>query len=191
VATVVVQPQKVVLTTELPGRTCSYLVAEIRPQVSGLIQKRLFTEGSDVKAGQTLYQIDPAPFQAALDSATANLVASRKATDRARAALNASIAGVARQQATLAFARTNRQRFEDLVKVKAVAASQRDQAATDADVAEASLRAAEAQVESDRQAVAAAEAAIKQAEAALQTTRINLGYTAITAPISAASADPT
>ncbi|MGE5610865.1 MAG: efflux RND transporter periplasmic adaptor subunit [Bacillota bacterium] len=184
VATVTVQAQKVVLTTELPGRTCSYLVAEIRPQVSGLIQKRLFTEGSDVKAGQTLYQIDPAPFQAALDSATANLAASQKAADRARAALNASIAGVARQQATLAFARTNRQRFEDLVKVKAVAASQRDQAATDADVAEAALRAAEAQVESDRQAVAAAEAAIKQAEAALQTARINLGYTEITAPIS-------
>ncbi len=73
VATVTVQPQQIVLTTELPGRTSAYRVAEIRPQVNGLIQKRLFTEGSDVKAGQVLYQIDPAPFQAALDNAKAAL----------------------------------------------------------------------------------------------------------------------
>lgn len=76
VATVTVQPQGVELTTELPGRTSSYLVAEIRPQVNGIIQKRLFAEGSDVKAGQVLYQIDPAPFEAALDSARASLAKS-------------------------------------------------------------------------------------------------------------------
>jgi membrane fusion protein (multidrug efflux system) len=73
VATVTVVRQQVLLTSELPGRTSSYLIAEIRPQVNGLIQKRLFTEGSDVKAGQELYQIDPAPFQAALDNAKAAL----------------------------------------------------------------------------------------------------------------------
>lgn len=73
VAVVVVQTQQVVLTSELPGRTSAYLVAEIRPQVNGLIQKRLFTEGSDVKAGEELYQIDPAPFQAALNNAKAAL----------------------------------------------------------------------------------------------------------------------
>ena len=73
VATMNVQPQTLELTTELPGRTSPYLVAEIRPQVNGIIQKRLFTEGSDVQAGQALYQIDPAPFQAALEGAKANL----------------------------------------------------------------------------------------------------------------------
>ena len=73
VSTVTVQTQKIMLTTELPGRTSAFRVAEIRPQVSGLIQKRLFTEGSDVKAGQVLYQIDPAEFQAALDNAEAAL----------------------------------------------------------------------------------------------------------------------
>ncbi len=73
VATVTVARQRVELTTELPGRTSPYRMAEIRPQVNGLIQKRLFTEGSDVKAGQVLYQIDPAPFQAALDNAKAAL----------------------------------------------------------------------------------------------------------------------
>jgi membrane fusion protein (multidrug efflux system) len=73
VATVTMQPEQVVLTTELPGRTSAYRIAEIRPQVNGLILKRLFTEGSDVQAGQDLYQIDPAPFQAALDTAQAAL----------------------------------------------------------------------------------------------------------------------
>ena len=184
VATVTVTQRQILLTTELPGRTSPYLIAEIRPQVSGLIQKRLFTEGSDVKAGQVLYEIDPAPFKAALDSAAANLEATRRAADRERAALTASLAGVTRQQATVAFARTNRRRFEDLFKDKAVSASDSDQAVTGADVAEATLKVAEAQVQSDLAAVAAAEAAIQQASAALETVRINLSYTRITAPIS-------
>lgn len=184
VAVVTVQPQKVVLTTELPGRTASFRIAEIRPQVSGLIQKRLFTEGSDVKAGQVLYQIDPAPFQAALDNATANLAVMRKSADRARAAVEASIARVTQQRATLKLARTNRQRFEDALKDRAVSTSQRDQAVTNANVAKATLRATRAQLESDRAAVAVAEATIHQAEAAVETVRINLGYTKVTAPIS-------
>jgi membrane fusion protein (multidrug efflux system) len=87
VATVTVARQPVLLTTELPGRTSSYLIAEIRPQVNGLIQKRLFTEGADVQAGQELYQIDPAPFQAALDNAQANLPALRLRADRYKEAL--------------------------------------------------------------------------------------------------------
>ncbi|KMY68371.1 hypothetical protein AAU61_01370 [Desulfocarbo indianensis] len=73
VSVVTVQAQKIMEVTELPGRTSPFRVAEIRPQVNGLIQKRLFTEGSNVKAGQVLYQIDAAPFQAALDNAKAAL----------------------------------------------------------------------------------------------------------------------
>ncbi|MHB9096836.1 MAG: efflux RND transporter periplasmic adaptor subunit [Syntrophales bacterium] len=184
VAVVTVQPKRLVITTELTGRTSANLVAEVRPQVGGIIQKRLFVEGADVKAGQVLYQIDPAPFQAAYDSVAANLAAMRKAADRARAALRASLAGVTRQQATTKFALTNRERFEELSKDGAVSASERDQAVTEADVADATIRVVEAQVENDRAAVASAEAAITQAEAALKTARINLGYTSITAPIS-------
>ncbi len=184
VATVTVVPHPLLLTTELPARTSPYRIAEIRPQVNGLILKRLFTEGSDVKAGQTLYEIDPAPFKAALNNAAANLAASRKACDQARSSLNESLAGVDKQRATVAFARTNRQRFEELFKEKAVSASDCEQAVTEAQVAEAGLKAAEAQVQSDRDAAAVAEAAIQQAEAALETARINLGYTRITAPIS-------
>src|ERR1039457_6578586 len=65
VGVVSVKLQRVTLTSELSGRTTPYLIAEVRPQVGGIIQKRLFTEGSDVKAGQVLYQIDPSIYQAA------------------------------------------------------------------------------------------------------------------------------
>ena len=183
VATVTVQAQKVMLTTELPGRTAAFRVAEIRPQVSGLIRKRLFTEGADVKAGQVLYQIDQAPFQAALDNATASLAVMKESADQARAALKAGIARVAQTEATLELARTNRRRFEDAFKDKVVSTSQRDQAVTDANVAAATLRAAEAQLESGREAIAVADAAIHQAEAAVEMARINLGYCRVTAPV--------
>ena len=73
VSTVTLTPHKVTLTTELSGRTSAFRVAEIRPRVSGLIERRLFTEGSTVAEGQLLYQIDPAPFQAELDNAQAAL----------------------------------------------------------------------------------------------------------------------
>jgi membrane fusion protein (multidrug efflux system) len=74
--------QPVGLTTELPGRTVAYRVAEIRPQVSGVIQKRMFVEGSDVKSNRQLYQIDPAPYQAAYESAAALAVSSKLQVER-------------------------------------------------------------------------------------------------------------
>jgi membrane fusion protein (multidrug efflux system) len=73
VATVQVSTQSIVLTTELPGRTSAYRIAEVRPQANGIILKRFFTEGSEVQTGQVLYQIDPAHFQASLDNAQAAL----------------------------------------------------------------------------------------------------------------------
>jgi membrane fusion protein, multidrug efflux system len=119
VATVTVSMEPVVLTTELPGRTSAYRVAEIRPQVNGLLQKRLFTEGADVKSGEVLYQIDPAPFQAALDNA--------------RAALG-------RAEANLPAIRLRVDRYYDLLADKAV--SQQD-----CDDAAAALKQAEADIE--------------------------------------------
>lgn len=184
VGIVTVAPERVSLTTELPGRTSPKLIAEIRPQVGGLIQKRLFTEGSEVKAGQILYQIDPATYEAALDNATANHLAMVKSVNQARAALDASIADVARLQASMELAQTNRQRYEESFKDRSVSAIQHDQAVTEAKVAESTLVAAKAQVASNREAVAVAMATIQQAEAALKTARINLGYTKVTAPIS-------
>ncbi|MFY9388524.1 MAG: efflux RND transporter periplasmic adaptor subunit [Smithellaceae bacterium] len=73
VAVVTTEFETVVMTTELPGRTSAWLVAEVRPQISGIIQKRLFQEGAAVQEGQALFQIDPALFEAALARAEANL----------------------------------------------------------------------------------------------------------------------
>ena len=73
------QPEPVTLRSELPGRTAAHQVAEVRPQVSGLVRERLFTEGASVKAGQALYQIEPAPFEADLEQAEAALASARAA----------------------------------------------------------------------------------------------------------------
>ena len=84
VAFVTIQVRPVVTTTELSGRTSANLIAEVRPQVSGIIQKRFFTEGSEVKAGQVLFQIDPALYQATLARVEANLTALEMKVSRMR-----------------------------------------------------------------------------------------------------------
>ncbi|HCT9111604.1 efflux transporter periplasmic adaptor subunit [Morganella morganii] len=76
------------VSTELPGRTSAYRIAEVRPQVGGIILKRNYKEGSDVKEGESLYQIDPAPFQATLNSAQAELAKARANAELARLTVN-------------------------------------------------------------------------------------------------------
>ena len=183
-AVVTVEPQPVMLTSELPGRTAGYLVAEIRPQVNGLLQKRLFTEGSDVKAGDVLYQIDPAPYQAAYNNAVAAHNSAQQTAQRARAELAASKASLERHEAVLKLAITNRERNEKLIKTDAVSQMELEQTVADVAVANAGLEVGKAQVESAQKTVEVAEAAIQQAEAAVETARINLDYTKIAAPIS-------
>jgi len=125
VGVVTVQPRRVAITTELSGRTSAFMIAEVRPQVGGIIQKRLFTEGSDIKAGQVLYQIDPATYQAAFASAKASK---------------------ARAEANLFSVRLKAGRYQELVKINAV--SQQDN-----DDAQAALKQAEADVASTNAAV--------------------------------------
>jgi len=129
VGVVTVQPQSVAITTELSGRTSAYLVAEVRPQVSGIIQKRVFTEGSDVKAGQVLYQIDPATYQAAFASAKA---------------------AETRAEANLIPARLREERYKDLVIIKAVSQQDYDNAYASLKQAEADVASAQAAVETAR-----------------------------------------
>ncbi len=108
VSVVTVQTGKVMLTTELPGRTAAYRIAEIRPQVSGLILERLFEEGTDVKAGQVLYRIDPAPFKAALDNTEAAL-------RRAKANLSPLRLRAERYKALLTNKAVSQQAYDDTV----------------------------------------------------------------------------
>ena len=106
------QPEPVTLRSELPGRTAAHQVAEVRPQVSGLIRERLFTEGARVTAGQVLYQIEPAPFEADLEQAEAALAS-------ARAAARLSELLVQRYRALLPIRSISQQEFD---RAEAVAA---------------------------------------------------------------------
>ena len=90
VTVVTLKAQTVQLTTELPGRTTAYHIAEVRPQVDGIILKRLFTEGAEVKAGQPLYQIDPALYEAAYKSAKADAAAAAGLAERYQLLIDAN-----------------------------------------------------------------------------------------------------
>jgi membrane fusion protein (multidrug efflux system) len=126
VGVVTLHSQPVTITTDLPGRMTAYRIAEVRPQVSGVIIKRLFTEGSEVKAGQQLYQIDPAPFQANLESAQASL---------------------ARARATLKSAALLMQRYKPLAEAHAVSQQDYDNAIAAESQAEADIAFAKAAVD--------------------------------------------
>ncbi|CAH2806131.1 MAG: RND efflux system, membrane fusion protein [uncultured Paraburkholderia sp.] len=117
-----VAPQHIVTTTELSGRLSSLKMSDVRPQISGIVQKRLFVEGSDVRAGQVLYQIDPASYQANYDSA----------------------------RGTLASARTKADRYTDLVKIKAVSQQDYDDAVAAVREGEADVIADQGSLESAR-----------------------------------------
>jgi membrane fusion protein (multidrug efflux system) len=129
VAVTIIKPAKVALTTELPARVSAHLVAEVRPQVNGVVLKRAFNEGSDVKAGQVLYQLDPAPFKAALASAQAAL---------------------ARAEANLPPLRNRAERDQQLVAIHAVGQQELDEAVAAQRQAEAEILSAKAAVETAR-----------------------------------------
>lgn len=129
VSVVTVKLQDVPLVTELQGRTKPHLVAEVRPQVTGIVQKRLFEEGAQVKAGQVLYQIDPSSYQATYDSAQAKL---------------------AKAKAQLTSAKSTAKRYENLGEIAAVSQQQREDAQSALLLAQAEQKAAEAAVRSAR-----------------------------------------
>lgn len=123
VTVLTVRTESVSRTTELPGRTAPYLIAEVRPQVSGIVQARQFEEGSEVQAGQVLYRIDPAPYRAGYDSAKA---------ERARA------------EANLYAAKLTANRYAELVKTSAISKQANDDAVAALRQAQAAVAAAQA-----------------------------------------------
>jgi membrane fusion protein (multidrug efflux system) len=129
VGVVTVHPERVVLTTELPGRTAAYLIADVRPQVNGLIQERRFVEGSTVQAGSLLYQIDPAPYAAAYEQAKAALAVA---------------------EANLPPARLRAERMKGLAEIRAIGQQDSDEANAALLRAEAGIMSARAAVESAR-----------------------------------------
>jgi membrane fusion protein (multidrug efflux system) len=129
VGVIVAKTESVTLTSELPGRTSAHLVSEVRPQVGGIVKARLFQEGGYVRAGQALYQIDPATYQAAYNSAAA---------------------GLAQAQATATAARLKAERYKGLVEINAVSKQDNDDAQAAALTANANIAAQKAAVDSAR-----------------------------------------
>jgi membrane fusion protein, multidrug efflux system len=123
VAVVTVAPERIAITTELPGRVEAYRVAQVRARVPGIVLKRVFQEGSDVKAGEVLFRIDPAQFQATFNSAKAAL---------------------ARAEANLAQANLKVQRYRPLVATNAISKQEFDDALTAQKQGEADVAAAKA-----------------------------------------------
>lgn len=123
VSIVTIKEQSINFTKDLPGRTTPYKIAEIRPQVNGIITKRLYTEGSVVTEGQQLYQIDPATYEAALNSSRANLM---------------------KAEATLKAAQAQFSRIKELVKIDAISKQEFDNASATLDQGKADVAIAKA-----------------------------------------------
>jgi membrane fusion protein (multidrug efflux system) len=163
VGVVPVRLESVTLTTELPGRTSPYESSDVRPQVDGIVLKRLFQEGDYVRAGQTLYQIDPAPYAAQAANA--------------RAALT-------RAQATIASTRALARRYGDLVKINAISRQ-------DFENATASAAQAEADVAAQRAALNAAEINLRRTRITAPISgRIGASTFTVGALVTAAQTDP-
>ncbi|MET3889245.1 membrane fusion protein (multidrug efflux system) [Bosea sp. OAE506] len=129
VSVVVLRSKPVAISAELPGRVAASLVAEVRPQVGGLVKSRLFREGSEVKAGDVLYEIDPAPYQAALDSAEAALARAEAAVPNAQAKVD---------------------RYRDLIRQNAISKQDNDDAVAALAQARADVASARASLDTAR-----------------------------------------
>lgn len=132
VAVVTVHRSSVPMTVELPGRTSAHLVAQVRARVDGIVVKREFQEGSDVKAGQRLYQIDPAPYVAALNSATASL-------QKAQANLASTTAQTERDKVLVAANAVSQQDYDNAVSAQGQATADVATAKAAVDVARINL----------------------------------------------------
>lgn len=156
VSVITVSPEQVTNISELPGRVEAVRTAEVRARVGGIVQKRYFNEGSEVRAGQPLYQLDPAPYMASFASA--------------RATVGQAEANVTRAEANLAQATTKLNRYRNLVESNAVSKQEFDDLSSAQKLATAD--------------VSAARAAVDTARATQETAKLNLSWATVSAPIS-------
>ena len=157
--------------------------ADIKAEVSGYLTQQAYTEGTFVKKGQLLFQIDPRPFQAALDQAQGQLAQSQGQLEQARAQLAQAEAQVAVAEANQRRVQLDVDRYTPLAQQQAITQQDLDNATQNNMAAKAQLQAAKAQVETAKAQITAASAAVESAKAAVETARINLGFTRLTSPI--------
>jgi RND family efflux transporter MFP subunit len=179
------------------GQTEAVKTVDVRARVEGFVERQLVPDGADVKAGETLFQIERLPFEAALRQAEANVardIAQLRQTEAALSQREADVqqaqANLERDMAQLENARTQERRYRSLVEQDLVAREQYDQIRTNMAALEATVQADRAAFDNARAALAAARATIENAraviradEAAVETARLQLGYTTVQSPL--------
>jgi RND family efflux transporter MFP subunit len=178
-----VQQKDVPVYQEWIGTLDGLVNADIKAEVSGYLIEQTYKEGSFVSKGQLLFQIDPRPFQAALDQAQGQLAQSEGQLEQARAQLAQAEAQVAVAEANQRRTQLDVDRYTPLAQQQAITQEDLDNATQNNIAAKAQVQSASAQVATAKAQITAAGAAVQSAKAAVETTRINLGFTRLTAPI--------
>jgi len=183
VETLEVQQKDVPIYSEWIGTLDGLVNADIKAEVSGYLLEQTYKEGSFVKKGQLLFQIDPRPFQAVLDQALGQLAQAQGQLDQAQAQLTQAAAQVAVAEANQRRTQLDVDRYTPLAQAQAITQQDLDNATQNNLAAKAQVQAATAQVETARAQITAVNAAIQSAKASAETARINLGFTRLTSPI--------
>jgi RND family efflux transporter MFP subunit len=178
-----VSQEDVPLYREWIGTLDGLVNADIKAQVSGYLTEQAYKEGTFVKKGQLLFQIDPRTFQAALDQAQGQLAQAAGQLEQARAELTQAEAQVAVAEANQHRIQLDVDRYTPLAQAQAITQQDLDNATQNNMAAKAQVQASRAQVETGRAHITAATAAVESARAAVETARINLGFTRLTSPI--------
>jgi RND family efflux transporter MFP subunit len=178
-----VEQKDVPIYGEWIGTLDGLVNADIKAQVSGYLLKQDYTEGSPVRKGQLLFEIDPRPFQATVDQAQGQLAQATGQLAQARAQLVQSEAQVTVAEANQGRTQLDVDRYIPLARQQAITQQDLDNATQNNLASKAQLQASKATVETSRAQIQAASAAVQGAQAALETARLNLGFTRLTAPI--------
>jgi len=178
-----VEQRNVPIYSEWIGTMEGYVNADIKAQVSGYLLKQDYIEGSFVKQGQLLFQIDPRPFQAALDQAQGQLSQANGQVAQAKAQLTQAEAQVAVAEANQGRTQLDVDRYVPLAQQQAITQQDLDNARQNNLAARAQVQAAKAAVETARAQIQAAQATVEGARAAVATAELNLGFTKLTSPI--------
>lgn len=178
-----VEQRDLAIEHEWVGTLDGMVNAAIKAQVSGYLLRQNYSEGSFVHKGQLLFEIDPRPFQAAVDQATGQLAQARAQMAQAKAGLLQAQSQVASAEANQRRAQMDEDRYVPLAQQQAVTQQELDNARQTNQSQKAQLTAANAQVETAKAQIEAAGAGVTAAEAALETAKVNLGFTRLTSPI--------
>lgn len=190
VNTVPVQFQSVPLIKQVSGRVVAYQEAIVLPQVSGIIDKQLYKEGSFVKEGQPLYKINPDNYTSALASSKANLAQTQASVTTAKANYNNALASLESRQAELALAEANLKRLERLKNTNAISKQEYDVGVTSVRTAQAAVKNAEAQVGVAQSNIESATAATQVAQETINSNELSFNRTTVKAPISGVTDRP-